>query len=173
MDSDLERFVIACAQQGSRQAWQRLFEWHFEAVFAFCRKLAAGRQDWAQEVSQEAFVTAARQIDRFEPSQGTFRAWLCGITRNCHAALVAAEARRKRHEGSVPPRVPADPSDLRVHETLARLPQRYRAILEAKYLRQLTLAEIAQADGQSIEAVESRLRRARQRFAEIYDEHNE
>ncbi len=164
---------MACAQRGNRQAWQRLFEWHFEAVFQYCRKLATGRHDWAQEIAQRAFVTAARQIDRFRPSQGTLRTWLFGIARNCHLSLVAAEARRRRHEAAAveahPSRLVATDPDLRVHETLARLPRRYRAVLEAKYLRQLSLAEIAQADGQSVEAVESLLRRARDRFAEIYE----
>ncbi len=172
LDNDLERFVVACAQRGSRQAWRQLFEWHFDAVYQFCCKLAAGRQDWAQDVAQQAFVTAGRQIGRFEPLQGTLRAWLLGIARNCHLTLVAAETRRKRHETSAaqvnrPQRQSNDP-DLGVYETLARLPQRYRDVLEAKYLRQLTLAEIAQDQGQSIEAVESLLRRARNRFAQVH-----
>ena len=173
MDNDLERLVIDSAQKGSRQAWRQLFDWHFDAVYQFSRRLAAGRQDWAQEVSQQAFVAAARQIGRFQPSAGTFRTWLLGIARNCHLTLLAAEARRKRHEGSAvevnPTRRQETDRDSRVHETLARLPGRYRAILEAKYLRGLTLAEIAQAEGRSVEAIESLLRRARGRFAEVYE----
>ena len=139
--------------------------------------LAAGKQDWAQDVSQQVFVTAARRIGRFQASQGTFRAWLFGIARNCHLTLAAGEARRRRHEASAvevnPPRRQASDHDLRVHETLARLPHRYRAILEAKYLRQLTLAEIAQAEGQTVEAIESLLRRARDRFAQMYERQSE
>jgi RNA polymerase sigma-70 factor (ECF subfamily) len=177
LDSDLERFVIDCAQNGSRHAWRQLFEWHFDAVYQFCRRVAAGRQDWAEDISQQTFVTAARRIARFEPSQGTFRTWLFGIARNCHLTLAAKEARRRRHEVSAaeanPGRRNAGDRDLRVRETLARLPHRYRTILEAKYLRQLTLAEIARADGQSVEAVESLLRRARDRFAEVYERQGE
>jgi RNA polymerase sigma-70 factor (ECF subfamily) len=172
LDSDIERLVIDAAQSGSRQAWRQLFTWHFDAVFQFCHRLAAGRYDWAQELSQEVFVTAARRIDRFDASQGSFRAWLLGIARNRSAALVATESRRRRHEASAaeanPPRAAATEDDLYVHDTLARLPGRYRAVLEAKYIRQLTLAEIAEAEGQSIEAIESLLCRARSRFAAVY-----
>lgn len=172
LESDIERLVIDAARHGSRQAWRQLFEWHFDAVYRFCQKLTAGRQDWAQEISQQAFVIAARRLSRFEPSQGTFRAWLFGIARNCGSTLTAAEARRKRHEALAVEAKPVRPQeagpDLGVHEALARLPHRYRVVLEAKYLRQWTLAEIAQAEGQSIEAVESLLRRARGRFAEVY-----
>jgi DNA-directed RNA polymerase specialized sigma24 family protein len=57
-----------------------------------------------------------------------------------------------------------------VHETLARLPLRYRVVLEAKYLRGLSLKEISSNNGSSIEAVESLLRRARADFARVYEQ---
>ncbi len=56
-----------------------------------------------------------------------------------------------------------------VHEVLARLPFEYRRVLEEKYLERLTLKEMAEAHGRSIEAIESLLRRARDRFAPIYE----
>jgi RNA polymerase sigma factor (sigma-70 family) len=56
-----------------------------------------------------------------------------------------------------------------VHEALARLPLEYRRALESKYLRRLTMKEMAESDGMSIEAIESLLRRARDRFAQIYE----
>ena len=55
-----------------------------------------------------------------------------------------------------------------VHEALARLPLEYRRALESKYLRRLTMKEMAESDGLSIEAIESLLRRARDRFARMY-----
>ena len=61
-------------------------------------------------------------------------------------------------------------SDLRVHEALARLPSQYRIVLEAKYLRGLSMKEIAAGNGASIEAIESQLRRARAGFARVYEQ---
>ncbi len=58
--------------------------------------------------------------------------------------------------------------ELRVHETLARLPLEYRRALESKYLKRLTLNEMAEAEEMSVEAIESLLRRARDRFARVY-----
>ena len=60
--------------------------------------------------------------------------------------------------------------DLRVHEALARLPWQYRIVLEAKYLRGLSMKEIAAGNGASIEAIESQLRRARAGFARVYEQ---
>ena len=43
-------------------------------------------------------------------------------------------------------------------------------MLEAKYLRGLSMKEIAADDGASIEAIESLLRRARASFARVYEQ---
>ncbi|MCL5282658.1 MAG: sigma-70 family RNA polymerase sigma factor, partial [Planctomycetes bacterium] len=126
----------------------------------------------AEETTQQVFVTAARQIGRFDPQRGELRAWLLGIARNRFLVLQAKERRRRRYEalsgqeGSEPDggREP----DLYVHEALARLPADYRRALEGKYLKRLTMKEMAEAKGISIEAIESLLRRARDRFAQVY-----
>lgn len=172
MDADAERFVIDCACQGSEQAWRRLFEEHFDAVYRFCLILTDGRQDKAEEVSQQVFVTAALRLHRFRSEQGTFRSWLYGIARNRYLTLDAKERRRRRYEtlpcaDGVPATTPAEP-DTRVHEALARLPFTYRRVLEDKYLKRQTMKEMAETYGRSIEAIESLLRRARDRFAPIY-----
>ena len=163
--------TIREAQGGSEPAWRQLFESHFDAVYRFCLALTAGRRELAEETTQQAFVTAARRIGRYYPQQGTFRAWLLGIARNRHLALQAKEQRRRRHEAlREESHAPADnhEPDLMVHEALARLPLEYRNALEGKYLRRLTLKEMAESDGVSIEAIESLLRRARDRFAQVY-----
>ena len=57
-----------------------------------------------------------------------------------------------------------------VHEALARLPHRYRKVLEAKYLKGMAMKEIAEIEGATVEAIESLLRRARSRFAQMYEQ---
>lgn len=168
-----ETAIICEAQGGSETAWRRLFELHFDSVYRFCLALTAGRRELAEETAQQAFVVAAQRICGFRAQQGSFRAWLLGIARNRYMTLEARERRRRRHEAR--PRkedsVSADRAepDLRVYEALARLPAEYRWALECKYLKQLTMKEMAEADGGSIEAIESLLRRARDRFARTYE----
>jgi RNA polymerase sigma-70 factor (ECF subfamily) len=169
---DAEIVIIGAAQSGNELAWRQLFAWHFDAVYRFCVTLACGRRELAEETAQQAFVTAARQIGRFDPHRGEFRAWLLGIARNRFLVLQAKERRRRRYEGlsqhedSVPGE--GREPDLCVHEALARLPADYRRALESKYLKRLTVKEMAEAKGISIEAIESLLRRARDRFAQVY-----
>jgi len=174
MNVDFETYAIHAAQTGSEQAWRQLFERHFEAVYRFCVALADGRHGFAEELAQQAFVIAARRIHRFDPSRAAFRAWLFGIVKNRHMAIRTSEQRRKQYEESSaqgnPEAVTHEGPDLRVHEALARLPRRYRVVLEAKYLRGLSMKEIAADSGASIEAIESLLRRARAGFARVYEE---
>ena len=125
-------------------------------------------------MAQQVFVVAAQRIHRFDPSRAGFRAWLLGIAKNRHMAIRASEQRRKRHEESSAKgnheAVTREGPDLRVHEALARLPWHYRVVLEAKYLRGLSMKEIAADSGASIEAIESLLRRARAGFARVYEQ---
>jgi RNA polymerase sigma factor (sigma-70 family) len=174
MNVDFETYAIHAAQSGSEQAWRQLFERHFEAVYRFCIALAGGRNDLAEELAQQVFVTAARRIHRFDPSRATFRAWLFGIAKNRYMAMQTSEQRRKRHEESSTKgsseAITQKKPDLRVHEALARLPSHYRVVLDAKYLRGLSMKEIAADSGASIEAIESQLRRARAGFARVYEQ---
>jgi RNA polymerase sigma-70 factor (ECF subfamily) len=175
MNVDFETYAIHAAQTGSEQAWRQLFEGHFDAVYRFCVALADGRHGMAEELAQQAFVIAARRIHRFDASRATFRAWLFGIVKNRYMAMQTSEQRRKRHEESSVKGGPAETvtqegPDLQVHEALARLPWQYRIVLEAKYLRGLSMKEIAAGNGESIEAIESQLRRARAGFARVYEQ---
>lgn len=174
MDVDSEIFIVHAAQSGSEQAWRHLFERHFDAVYRFCVALAGGRSDQAEEVAHQVFVIAARRISRFDPGRATFRAWLLGIARNRNTAAQDSERRRKHREQSYAQRnaeaVATDSSDLQVYEALARLPSDYRVVLEAKYMRGLSMKEIAADGGASVEAIESLLRRARAGFARVYEQ---
>jgi len=163
MNMDSETFAINAALTGSEQAWRQLFERHFEAVYRFCIALAGGRNELAEELAQQVFVIAAGRIHRFDPGRATFRAWLFGIAKNRHMSMQTSEQRRKQYEESSTKggskAVTREDPDLRVHEALAQLPSHYRLVLDAKYLRGLSMKEIAADSGASIEAIESLLRR--------------
>jgi RNA polymerase sigma-70 factor (ECF subfamily) len=173
MDVDHEAILVGSAERGDERAWQQLYEAHVDAVYQFCLALASGRVDVAEETAQEVFVTAARRMNTFRPARGTFRTWLLGIARNRYMSLDAKQRRHRHLEARSSQRWQRQPGrdrDLGVHEALARLPACYRRALEAKYLRGMAVKDIAEIEGASVEAIESQLRRARSRFAEIYEQ---
>jgi len=173
METNVEILAIWGAQRGDQKAWRDLFDWHFEAVYGYCLNLGSGRQEMAEEIAQQAFMTAAAGIGKFDPRRGTFRVWLLGIARNRFMKLQAKERRGRVHETlSLKERSEGTPdySDkLFVHEALGQLPVHYRLVLEAKYLRGLTVNQIAEARNSTSKAAESLLTRAREKFAQVYE----
>lgn len=69
--------LLQRARQGSDTAFSRLVADHQQAVRAFARRLAANSAD-ADDLAQEAFVTAWSRLDRLKP-EVSFRTFLCGI----------------------------------------------------------------------------------------------
>jgi RNA polymerase sigma-70 factor (ECF subfamily) len=139
-------------------------------VFAFaCFRLGGHRAD-AEDVTQETFMTALRQIGSFR-EQSSLRTWLFGIARNkAHERL-----RDRRPAEPLPDLEAVDLSDevaksevtaARVGAALAELSPEYRRALEDKYVRGWTLAEIAKRRGSTAKAAESLVVRARRAFTE-------
>jgi RNA polymerase sigma-70 factor (ECF subfamily) len=172
MDEQSEVFLIEIARKGDEGAWRQLFGLHFSAVYGFCLYLAAGRQDVAEEITQQVFITAARNINRFEPGRATFRTWLIGIAKKLYMKHTSKENKLKWYEAIFALRNSERESNnsqqLMVHEALAILPAAYRRVLEAKYLEGLTVSQIAENRGFTVKAAESLLARAREKFAEAY-----
>jgi RNA polymerase sigma-70 factor (ECF subfamily) len=172
MNIDVEIFAIKSAQKGDDEAWRSLFEQHFGAIYRYCLSLGCGQQDMAEDVTQQVFVTAARNIRKFKPHRATFRAWLVGIAKNCYMKVESKEVRHRWHETqffkkSIESRNKYSSESL-VHEVLAILPVHYRLVLEAKYLRGQTVRQIAESQEVTVKATESLLARAREKFAQVY-----
>ena len=172
MNEQLEVFLIEIVQRGDEGAWRQLFEMHFKPVYNFCLYLTANRQDTAEEITQQVFITAARNINRFESRRATFRTWLIGIAKKLYMKHTSKERRIKWYEAIFASRNPEKDSDnsrqYLVYKTLAVLPATYRMVLEAKYIEGLTVSKIAENSGFTVKAVESLLARAREKFAEVY-----
>ena len=172
MSVDFEVLAIRRAQKGDEQAWGKLFEWHFEAIYGYCLSLAGGQEDAAEEITQEVFVTAARCISRFKSRKGTFRSWLLGIAKKRFMKLESKKRRRRRYEaqssiGRCKTAAGSSEEHL-VYEVLGRLPAHYRMVLESKYLEGHTMDEIAEREGVTVKAIESLLGRAREKFGDAY-----
>lgn len=126
----------------------------------------------AQEVVQEAFVRATRQI-RTLKDPDKIGAWLTGIAR--HAALDSLRKRTVRKEtpldgidppGNHNPALEAERSELaeRLRTVVAALPDDQRDIFAMKYVAGMPYAAIARALGITADAVGQKLWRIRQRL---------
>jgi RNA polymerase sigma-70 factor (ECF subfamily) len=166
---------------GDTAAWRAWYDEHFDRLAAYARWRCGGLAELAEEVIQEAWLTAVRRLREFDPARGPFFAWLCGIAAN--AARNAVRGRRRLWKRSRPLAEAADPpapagrdeqeKAERVAAALAALPDHYEAVLRAKYLDRRTVEQIAAERGDSAKAVESLLSRARQAFREAYERNSD
>ena len=162
---------------GNELAWQAWYNETFDELCAYVEWRSGGRNDRADEVVQETWLTAVRQVRRFNPRKGSFRDWLRGIAANVLRHGLRQERRRMKRE-QVAARCVTDESGHENRErqdhvaaTLGALPERYEAVLRAKYLDGLSVLEIAAEWNDSPKSIESLLSRARQAFREYYPEH--
>jgi RNA polymerase sigma factor (sigma-70 family) len=161
-----ELLVVRC-QLGEPDAFDALIErWH-RPLWLYIRRMT-GRDDAAQDLQQEVWLRVIRGIARLREG-ARFRGWLFGIARR------VLMDRLRREYAALPTddidvaevAAEAEPADSEVdlaslEAALERLPTIERDVLTLFYLRDLTLAELAQALSVPVGTVKSRLFRARQ-----------
>src|SRR5919202_1342502 len=88
--------VLDRARQGDSEAFRALVEQHSRSVFRLAFRMTGNEQD-AEDVVQESFIRAYRQLGRFE-SRANFGTWLYRIVANCSVDLM--RAKQARHDVS-------------------------------------------------------------------------
>ena len=96
MDATESAAILASARQGDGDAFRVLVERHSRAVFRLAFRMTGNEQD-AEDVVQESFFRAYRQLGRFE-SRANFGTWLYRIVANCSVDVM--RARQSRHDQS-------------------------------------------------------------------------
>jgi RNA polymerase sigma-70 factor (ECF subfamily) len=96
MDATEAAAVLARARQGDSDAFQALVERHSRSVFRLAFRMTGNEAD-AEDVVQESFLKAYRQLDRFE-ARANFGTWLYRIVANCSVDLM--RAKQSRHDQS-------------------------------------------------------------------------
>ena len=74
------------ARLGDNEAFRLLVEQHGRAVFRLAHRMTGNEED-AEDVVQETFLKAYRQIDRYE-ARCSFSTWLYRIASNCSLDLI-------------------------------------------------------------------------------------
>jgi RNA polymerase sigma-70 factor, ECF subfamily len=88
-----EAAAVARARVGDGEAFRVLVERHSRSVFRLAYRMTGNEQD-AEEVVQETFLRAYRQLSRFD-ARASFGTWVYRIASNFSLDLIRA---RKRHD---------------------------------------------------------------------------
>ncbi len=153
-----ERAWVRGARAGSASDLEALFRAHWAQALR-AAYLVVHDATLAEDIAQEAFLSAVRHLDRFDRRR-PFRPWLHRIVVN--RAIDAARARSVRREVELDERLPAfehAPPDAGVLAGLAALPPDQRAVVVLRHLLEYTPGEIADLLELPRGTVNSRLRR--------------
>jgi RNA polymerase sigma-70 factor, ECF subfamily len=86
---------VAKARTGDAEAFRTLTERHGRSLFRLAFRMTGNEQD-AEDVVQESFLRAYRQLNRFD-ERASFGTWLYRIAANCSLDLVRSKKRRSEH----------------------------------------------------------------------------
>lgn len=173
-----EAEAIGRAQDGDAGAFGVLVERHEEVAFRAAYLIVRDAQA-AEDVAQEAFVRAYRQLASFRAG-GPFRPWLVRIVQNLALNEIRSRGRRTglavrvgmfARRTADPPHaevVAADDASLMLR-AIAELPPDDRVILHLRYYLELPEREIAAAIGKPAGTVKSRLHRASARLRDVIE----
>ena len=85
--------TVALARDGDSEAFRALVERHSRAVYRLAHRMTGSSQD-AEDVVQDTFLKAYRQLSRFE-SRANFSTWLHRIAVNCSIDLIRSRPHRE------------------------------------------------------------------------------
>jgi RNA polymerase sigma factor (sigma-70 family) len=147
-----------------------LYREHAAPVWRYVRSRLPGDVD-AEDVTSDVFLRAHRSLDRFDPAQGTPRAWLVGIARHAVADWWRKRGREDPVEhvpeaaGAIDPTAGRDDVD-DVRRRLAVLSARELEAVQLRFAAELPSAEVGAALGISAPAARMLVHRAVQKLRE-------
>jgi len=172
----MHKDIVLRLSRGDRSAQHELYKLYSRAMFNVCMRILNSRED-AEDVLQEAFVVAFRQVGTFR-FDSTIGAWLKRITIN-HCINFLKKRRVSLHlvddyekvnrpeENDAPDWEEIQLSVQRVHRAMEQLPGGCRVVFSLFMLEGYDHAEISEVLGISESTSKSQLMRAKQLIRNI------
>ncbi len=192
-----DRAIVAAVLAGDRDAFRRLVERESTTVVRVCHRILGDAAE-AEDVAQEAFVTAYRSLAGWR-GEGPFGAWLARIAvrlalrqvgrrgtvvwRDPGSAAVpedrlGAEVARAADAAAIAASDRIDPARLNikaeratdVRAAVAALPEPYREVVALRFFADLTLEDIARQTERPLGTVKTHLHRGLARLRASFGE---
>jgi RNA polymerase sigma-70 factor (ECF subfamily) len=172
MNDDLS--VIQRVLAGEPDAFRALVRRHQDSVWRLIRNFMNDPND-VEDIAQEVFLTAYRNLVAYDPDQGAFAPWLLAIAR--HKCLNAL----KKHRPRVLPRLPeeGDPHTpdraltqaewfRQLDAALDSMPLEQKTVFLLAEIEELSHEEIGRIEGIPVGTVKSRLSRAKEKLRSYF-----
>ena len=174
-DTTVDPAVLARAQGGDAEAMEQVLSTLAPTLQRFARRLCGDGPD-VDDTVQDSMLQIARKLSEFE-GRSSLTSWSYAVARSAcshrrrgikNRPPVADELADERVSDSPSPESVASDSELSraLREVLDGLPEDYREVIVLRDVEGLTAPEAAEAVGLSVDALKSRLHRARSALRE-------
>jgi RNA polymerase sigma factor (sigma-70 family) len=161
---------------GEQHLFRALVERYKQPIYTCIRGMVHSH-DLADDLTQETFIKAFQQLERFD-DQYPFFPWLRRIAVNSALTALSSTAVRKRTpleetqeaEDDLEQQVEQNDLLAHIHRTLLKVPEEQRLVFVLRTQQDMSYEEIAECLKISMGTVMSRLSRARQRLKELLED---
>ena len=169
-----DRALIDAVLAGDRDRFAVVVERETPTVYRACLRILGQRYD-AEDVAQEAFVTAFRSLRTYR-GEGSLRGWLLRIATRLAFRRLAQRRPTDPLDDPLAARLATDPRadpgvavilherQAAVRDAVAALPAQYREVVALRFFGDLSLSEIANITGRPLNTVKTHLRRGLERL---------
>ncbi|MEO5617944.1 MAG: sigma-70 family RNA polymerase sigma factor [Candidatus Eisenbacteria bacterium] len=137
----------AVIRDGNERAFRDLYRRHTPMLYPFVLRVLGGNVADAEDVVQETWVRAVRQLGKFR-WESSLRTWLTAIALNLSREVLRKRGRQRTEEltpqMALPARPGREPERLDLERAIARLPEGYRTVLVLHDIQGFTHEEISQ-----------------------------
>lgn len=177
MSKDFEQEIIQRVTNGDTDAFEYLIKKYEKQIFIMAANLLK-MPDRIEDIVQDIFFNAYRNIKRYDPDLGQFSTWLFRIARNRCLNEIKRKKERSLPETNNIPEKGNPENDLMYKELLTRLdwsldrlPYKHKVVFVLADLQGLSYEEIAQIEEINTGTVKSRLFRARQKLRSTLEQY--
>ena len=169
--------LVASILRKDRKATAEFVSLHADAVYAYLRHRLRPQADLVEDLMQEVFLAAWRNLGKFRGAS-SLRSWLLGIARHKVEDYYRNRLREPEAFDVMEGRAQLEPAlmpqwdqfldherlEKKTRQVLESLPESYNIVLLWRYWEKRTVHEIAVQTGKTEKAIERLLARAREQF---------
>ncbi len=171
-DSLIERL-----RQREQQALGELYDAYSGALYGVIWRIVHD-SEVAEQVLQDTFLKAWRNIDHYDSTKGRLFTWLVNIARNAAIDVVRSAQYRQRQKTDALDNLvhhaggqEIHPDHIGLRELVAQLDEKHRVLIEMLYFQGYTQEEVAEAIRIPLGTVKTRVRQAIRALRRAFGEH--